>query len=121
MRCDQFMGLNRWALDFVRGEQVFVCMEEVTRVYIDGRRETIGARPVFKPSVKMKWSGRFYSGMFDDEYALQKYIFPDGRVYFEEVQAKPFSSGPVFFLTLQDENGNWVPESLWAEDTIAAA
>ena len=120
-RLDQFMGLNEWASNFVKGEPVLVCVEEVTRVYPDGRRETLEPRPVHESSVKMEESGEFYSGMFGDEYPLHKHAFPDGRVYFERVQAEPQSSGPVFFLALQDENGNWVPESLWAEETIKAA
>ena len=121
IRCDQFMGLNEWASNFVKGEPVFVCTEEVTRVYPDGRRETLKPRPVFEPSVKMEESGELYSGMSEDEYPLHKYTFPDGRVYFEKLQAAPWSSGPVHFLALQDENKNWVPESLWAEEAIEAA
>jgi len=115
------MGLNEWASNFIKGEPVLIYTEEVTRVYPDGRRETLESHPVFEPSVKMEQSGEFYSGMFEDEYPLHKYIFPDGRVYFERLQAVPWSSGPVHFLALQDENGNWVSESLWAEEAIEAA
>lgn len=121
IRCDQFMGLNEWALNFVEGEPVFVCTEEVTRVYPDGRRETLEPRPVHESSVKVEESGEFYSGMFETEYHLHKYTFPDGRVFLERVQAAPRSSGPVHFLALQDETGNWIPESLWEEETIQAA
>jgi len=121
IRCDQFMGLNEWASNFVKGEPVLVCVEEVTRVYPDGRRETLEPHPVYESSVKMEESGELYSGMFEDEYPLHKYTLPDGRVYFERLQAAPWSSGPVHFLALQDESGNWIPESLWAEETIEAA
>jgi hypothetical protein len=114
------MGLNEWALNFVKGEPVLVCTEEGTRVYPDGRRETF-ARPVYEPSVKKEESGRSYVGMFEDEYPLYKYTFPDGQVYFEDLQAAPWSSGPVHFLALRDESGNWIPESLWPEEAIKAA
>ncbi|OHB21464.1 MAG: hypothetical protein A2939_02930 [Parcubacteria group bacterium RIFCSPLOWO2_01_FULL_48_18] len=120
IRCDQFMGLNKWALNFVKGEPVLVCTEEVTRVYPDGRRETLEPRPVHESSIKKEESGESYFGMFGDSYLLHEHTFPDGRVYFEKVQAEPWSSGPVFFLALQDENGDWVPESLWAEKVIKA-
>lgn len=121
IRCDQFMGLNEWASDFVKGEPVLVCTEEVTRVYPDGRRETLEPCPVYESSVKMEESGELYYGIFENEHPLHKYTFPDGRVYFERLQAAPWSSGPVHFLALQDENGSWVPESLWAEWAIEAA
>lgn len=98
IRCDQFMGLNEWASKFVKGEPVLVCTEEVTRVSPDGRRETLEPRPVYESSIKMEKSGEFYSGMFEDEYHLHKYTFPDGTVYFEKLQATPWSSGPVHFL-----------------------
>ncbi|MEK9180319.1 MAG: hypothetical protein AAB897_02815 [Patescibacteria group bacterium] len=42
-------------------------------------------------------------------------------MFYEEVQAEPWSSGPVFFLALQDEDGNWVAETLWPEEDIENA
>lgn len=118
MRCDQFMGLNEWALNFVKGDLVFIYREEVTRIHPDGHRETLAPRPVYESSVKSEESDSFYVGMFGDEYITHKYTFPDGRVYHENVQAAPRSSGPVFFLALKDENGNWVRESLWTQEEI---
>lgn len=121
MRCDQFMGLNDWASNFVKGEPMLVCVEEVTRVYPDGRRETLKPRSVHESSIKSEESGERYFGMFEDEYSLNKYTFPDGSVCFERVQAKPWSSGPVFFLALQDEKGNWIQDSLWSDEEIRNA
>jgi hypothetical protein len=114
------MGLSERARKIVASEPVFVCTEETTRVYSDGRRETLEPREVFEPSVKTEKSGRFYQGMCGDKYSLDKYTLPDGRVMFEAVQDEPWSSGPVFFLALQDENGKWIPESLWTEEEIQA-
>jgi hypothetical protein len=121
IRCDQLMGLNEWASDFIKGELVLVWVEEVTRVYPDGRREKIEPRPIYQSSIKKEESGEFYLGMFDNTYPLHKYTFPDGRIYFEVLQVERWSSGPVHFLALQDENRNWIPESLWTEEDIAAA
>ena len=123
IRMDQHMGLNEWATNFVQGEQVLVCMEEVTRVYPDGRRETLDPRRVFECSVEQEPSGNSYIGMFEDEcpYCLFRYTFPNGQVYYEAVQTAPWSSGPVFFLALRDKDGNWVPESLWPEEAIESA
>ena len=121
IRCDQFMGLNKWALNFVKGKRVRVCTEEVTRIYPNGVRQTLAPRPVYESSVKMEESGESYYGMFMASYPLHKYTFLNGRVYCEKVQAAPWSSGPVYFLALQDESGNLVPKSLWADEEIAAA
>lgn len=122
MRCTQLMGLSDRAHQLVEGEQVLAYTEQVMRVYPDGRTEPEPDRPVFVSTVKQEPSGETYSGMLDEEeYRLNKYIFPDGRVYFERVQAEPWSSGPVIFLALQDEEGNWIPESLWPEEAIATA
>ncbi|MFQ6049923.1 MAG: hypothetical protein ACE5J0_02695 [Candidatus Paceibacterales bacterium] len=94
VREDWHPGLNEWARGFVSG-----------------------------PSVEKKESGETYlAGMLaDEECPLYKYIFPDGRVYFEKLQTTRFSAGPGFLLALQDKNGNWIPESLWTETEIAAA
>ena len=92
MRCDQYMGLTEAAQSLISGE-----------------------------SVRMEKSGKTYSGMFDDVFCLNRYTLQDGRVFTEAVQAEPWSSGPCFFLALQDEHGEWVPESLWSENEINAA
>lgn len=115
---DQPMGLNAWARNFVKGEPMLIYVERITRIYPDGRQETLEPRPVYEPSVKKEESGEFYFGMFDSKYPLHKYTFPDGRAYFEKVQATPWSSGPVFFLALQDEQGNWVKKSRWLEEAL---
>ncbi len=121
IRMDQHMGLNEWARNFIKGEQVFVYIEKVTRVYPDGREEALEPRSVYDSSVEKEKSGALYWGMFEDKYPLYKYTFPDGEVYFERVQAAPWSSGPVFFLALVDEKENWVQESLWTEEDIRSA
>ncbi len=128
IRMDQLMGLLPWAEEFVAGTPVLCYTEEVTRIYPDGRKETCEPRLVHRSLVKEEKSGECFTGMFDQEYSLSKYTFPDGRVYFERVEKEPWSSGPMFFLALQDAKGNWVPESLWcvygecdAEATIQAS
>jgi len=121
MRADQIIGLNKWAENFVKGKPVLVYVEETTRVYSDGHEEIIEPEPVFEPSIQKDKSERIFIGMFGDEYPLYKYTFPDGRVFFERVQAETWSSGPVFFLALQDEEGEWVKVSLWPEEEIATA
>ena len=62
----------------------------------------------------MEPSGKYYH----DRYGLSRYRLADGRVFEEDIQAEPWSSGPVFFLALKDEHGEWAPESLWSEEQI---
>lgn len=66
-------------------------------------------------------SGENYAGMFDEEFALRKFTFPDGRTFFERLQADPWSSGPCAFFALQDETGVWLIDSKWTEAEIADA
>lgn len=116
------MELNGWASSFIKGESVLVCTEEVTHIYPNGRRETLESCPVYESSVKKEESGEFYSILEnEDKRPLYKYTFSNGRMYFEKPQAAPWLSGWVIFLALQDENGNWVEESLWKDVAIKAA
>ena len=126
IRHDQLMELNEWASNFVKGEPMLVCVEEVTRVYPDGRRETLEPRPVYESSVKREKIGELCSGTFkekapEEKPPLYKYAFPDGRVYVEKMQAALLLSGLIHFPALQDGNGNWIKESLWADEIIGLA
>lgn len=122
IRMDQYRGLNHWAARLAsESERTFAYLKRETRFYPDGRVERVPDILVYQSAVRIEPSGRYYRGMFGDQYALNKYTLPDGTVYYEGVQAEPWSSGPVFFLALKDEKGNWVPESLWSEEEIENA
>lgn len=114
-RSDQVIGLNSRAEKLIEGEQVLQYIEHVTRVSPDGRKEELGPNEVYGSSVLCEESGDTFTGMFKNNYPLMKYTFPDGRILFEKVQAEPWSSGPMFFLALKDEQGKWVKKSLWTE------
>lgn len=73
---------------------------------------------VQKPGVEKLSSGETFDGMFEETYPLHKYTMPDGTVYFEKIQAEPWSSGPVIFLALKNAKGNWIPNSLWDRNSI---
>lgn len=118
IREDQHMGLHPNATALVTLPHVHLYDEKIERLYPNGLVEEIGPKPVFGNPVKTESSGKKYSGMFDNEYDLMKYALPNGTVLVEDVQASPWSSGPMFFLALKDVDGNWVKESLWPEDEI---
>lgn len=113
MRCDQIIGLNEWARNFIAGEHVFLYSEITIRTYPDGTVDHIGPIRIYGSEIKRELSGEYYEGMSDDQYLLHKYIFPDGRIFFEKVQHQTLASGAVILLALADEAGEWVKESLW--------
>jgi hypothetical protein len=117
MRCDQFIGLNTWASDFVNSLRE-VCTEFTTRIYQDGRIEETPKRTITICLIKSEPSSEYVSGMFDNKYQLYKHIFPDGRIYYEFHQETIWSSGPCIFTALKDSNGNIVKKSLWSNKDI---
>jgi len=56
--------------------------------------------------------------MYENKYPLHEYKVIDGRVFYSYVQEEIWSSGPVIFLALMDENKNPIPESLWTEEEM---
>ena len=116
MRCDQLIGLNAWAEDFVSSIREN-CTEYTVRLFEDNSVECSEPKEVQISQIQIEPYDKFY-GMYENEYSLDKYIFPDGRIFHSYVQAEPWSSGPVIFLALKDENGEIIPESLWDEDEM---
>lgn len=89
MRCTQWVGLNERAQVMLR----------------------------HRLAVKTR-SGEVTYGMFDEELPLLKFTASDGTVFYERVQSAKWHSGPVIFTALQDELGQWVPETLWLPEEL---
>lgn len=117
-RCDHLMGLTEAAAKMVEGASILV-VEEGRRLYPDGREEPF-RRELVESTVRVEETGESYSGI-GGPYPLYHYVLPDGRVLTEAIQAEPWSSGPYFFLALQDESGAWVEESLWSKEAVRDA
>ena len=114
-RSDQLIGLNEWASKLVR--QTTTIVEVGRKETTDGKWLEDFSRRVLVPVAKIEKCGGF-QGMFETEHPLNRYTFPDGRVFQEFVQAEPWSSGPCFFLALKDGEGREVLESLWSDEDI---
>lgn len=113
-RSDNWIGLNARATAFVKGGFVVVGKETITREFDNGRKETV-VKDIKENTVKREQYSS-HDGAFDlYPFPLFKYIFPNGMVYFEEVQEAPWASGPHFFTALKDDNGSWIKESLWTD------
>lgn len=117
IREDQIIGLNPWAESLVN--KSIKALESGETIFPDGKKIPF-AREVFVPEVKKEVYAHF-DGMYDNKYPLYKHILPDNTVYFEYVQAAPWSSGPCFFLALKDKTGKPIRESLWSEEDIQNA
>lgn len=114
IRMDQFMGLNGQATKILEENKVLVYTEQGERYFPDGNYEIFTRQ--FCDIPKKVYD--HYEGMNDCQYDLHEYTMKDGSKVREAVQAEPWSSGPVFFLALQDEKGEWIKETLWDEETI---
>lgn len=52
-------------------------------------------------------------------FSLCEYTFPDRKVYHEAIYETELQDGQMFvFISLQDENGEWLSESLWSPEEI---
>lgn len=118
MRCDQYIGLNSWASRLVSKKQKI--HEIGVRIMSNGKRKRFNRW--FRIPVARRVRIGAISGAFDDTVAsLNRYIFPDGTVCDEYVQATPWSSGPCYFIALKDKNGKPIRQSLWTANEIDKA
>lgn len=119
------LGLNPWAKNLIRGEQVLVCTEEVAHIYPDGRREVQKSKKIFESSVKRKESGdrcpRYLmfdaQGGDDSTEPLYIYTLPDGKVYYERYHKASIPGWEFDYLVLANEAGI-VEESRWTLDDV---
>ncbi len=97
---DYHHGLNSWASDFVNVSEV---IEDPVK------RE---ARRIFLCEMEPCDS---YQGTDGVQYPLFRFKLPDGRVFREMLFSLIKSSfgGAHFFMILEDEEGEVVPESVW--------
>ncbi len=61
-----------------------------------------------------------YSGMFDDEYILYRHELVTGKLVYEFLQASPWSSGPMMYLSLAwDKEGKHpVEDCNWTDKEV---
>lgn len=117
-RSDQFVGLNERAEKLVESKQKHVGIKTIIIEKFDGESKTIKEN-IFEPEIETTVSNKYQLyGMFDHSYPLNVYTFPDGKKLYEKHQTTIWSSGPVMFTALVDENDNWIEETLWTEDEI---
>lgn len=114
MRCDQYVGLNKWAQKRVNEKVVAHVVGNVTRrgkvVQIDREQEV----PVALVSV----IGHI-AGTYKDHVAnLHRYTMPSGVVYEEYVQETIWCGGPNYYIALRRVGGKPLKQSLWTQKEL---
>lgn len=104
MRCTQPIGLTDEAENFIT-LNVKTTPEETCSEC----NHTTGGE-----LVKRVYDASGSSGMFGDGPSLHEYELKDGSKVKEIVQTAPWSSGPMIFLCLEDEEGKRLFE--WKQD-----
>lgn len=116
IRQDQMIGLSNAALSFI--SELSQKDEIVNIRFVNGKLEDIVTAIVAK-MVKNDKSDKYkFLGMFEDEYKLNAYLLKDGTKIYEKLQEDPWSSGPMFFLALVNENDEWIEATKWSEEEI---
>lgn len=116
MRHTQYFGLTQKAKQLIT--DLTVVQDHIIRKFPDGHIEEFDQMNSLDMTRSEDYKDASYVGMFDDGPTLRKYTLRDGTIYFEFVQASPWSSGPCIFLALKDKDGNVVEESLWDNEYI---
>ena len=116
MRCDQFIGLSKAVHKIIKGDDVYKYTDHVRRIFPDGTVEEF-ENEVYGPNVVHSIGEYTYAGMFQ-EYKLPMYTFHDGSILQEKEQQTIWSSGPMIFTALVDNNGEWIKESLWTAEEM---
>jgi hypothetical protein len=107
-RTDQYMGKTQEAESFLEREAIF---EKVKPCPHCGEflEEHIKREPYHT-----------FSGMFETEYNLYKYPLKGGWYALEKLQTTPWSSGPMFFISLEvySQDGSLQRTIEWSEEDI---
>lgn len=116
MRCDQYMGLNKWAKKRVNQKVVARVVGTLTSrgkvVQIDREQEV----PVALVSVIGHIPGAYKDHVAD----LHCYTMPSGVRYEEYVQAEIWSGGPNYFIALRRVGGKPLKQSLWSDKELSS-
>jgi hypothetical protein len=113
IRCDQYIGLNEWAREFIKDAEIW---------YIDSTIRTFYPSGEYQELASEVQRGKEYSHI---EGAWANYVAPlyeyeiKGKIYRECIQAEHWSSGPMYFIALKDSESRWVKESLWSDKEMS--
>jgi len=116
MRCDQYMGLNKWAQKRVNEKVVVRVVGKLTKrgkvVQIDREQEVPVAVITVIESI---------AGAYKDHVAnLHRYTMPSGVVYEEYVQETIWCGGPNYYIALRRLSGKPLKRSLWSQKQLSS-
>ena len=107
IRMSQNVGLSPTALDYIRNN----CLHDTITVLRNGKWES-----EYKEPRKVLYKGKVDQYEPFAEPLLYEYETIDNYKVREIIQAQPWSSGPMYFLCLEDDTGKRMFE--WTEEEI---
>lgn len=117
MRCDQFVGLSVRANVFIKEN----CKTDkiTTLVYRNGLLVSCtNVDSTIHIEGKYEWVGMYDDLLDNGGHKLPGYLLKDDQKIYEMVQTEPWSSGPMFFTHLVDENGVPIKGTSWTNEEI---
>jgi hypothetical protein len=112
MRCDQYVGLNKWAKRRVSATRAVKSL-----ITPEGKQIDL-PRPFELPIAEKAAVGTITGAYVDEVAKLHRYTFPSGRVYEEYVQCSPWCGGPMYYIALRRLDGTPLKLSLWTDEEI---
>ena len=112
IRMDQHMGFTDAGREFIDNHAEIAGTRITKEVYESGEERILSIEPIYVTKEYDEFRGAY------DPFPLREFTARDGSVFREAVQASPWSSGPMIFMALQNENGEWIEETLWDEEEI---
>lgn len=108
MRSDQFVGLNKRAIEFLEKNAI----KATHIIIVDGKIIST------EEKVHVIEGKNYRSEMYNDDIRLNSYILYDGQRVDEYEQYCGYSSGEVHFIALLDSGGTPIEETLWTQEEI---
>lgn len=108
MRMTQFVGLNGKAQSFLS--------ENAEHDFFELTKNLEKVETWSKPK---EVEGKFKTvGMFDEEIQLKSFVLKNGQIVHEQVQTTIWSSGPMLYTYLVDNNDQVVEGTSWNEEEL---
>jgi len=127
MRMDQWIGLTDAGAKYLERFELEYHVQTITFWFDPNDPQAKGEQSERHGRGIPPWQRKVIlnvEGAWDDYVgSLHEYTVEDkeGNIveYAKEVmQAEPWSSGPCYFIALQDRAGQWIAETLWSQEEL---
>ena len=110
MRTNQIIGLSEKAIAYL--------IEESQRDIITRTRngEVIETKEVVSSEISER--NAIEDNLGYGKIQFKKYLLKDGSWVFENIQEVIWSSGPMYFLALENIHKEWITKTFWTEEEL---